>query len=185
MVIKPMDWFAPIGLCTGGIGLCVWGAAVNEGTPRIICLITAGGLTAIVVGFLLLRFAATRPDFVLSGPKVSVIRGKENSPYRTDINKWVQQVVNHWSALPKFSVEDVYKALNGSRLFYVDKKALTVWGRKVRGYTQGKDCVIGHTLGKVESLTIHELSHVVLYGCGVPWDEKLHHDIFAKTNLGH
>ena len=143
---------------------------------------------AIVVAFVAMRLMARKPDYILSAPHVKVVLGDFNRPARDQVTNWIQRVIVHWAnqrrpkgPLPQGSVID---ALNGTTIFYLDNEKLTSWGRAVRGYTQGKDVVVGNTIGHIESLTVHELSHVVLDHLGIPWNEKSHHDLFTSTKLG-
>jgi len=189
--MRPIDWFAPVGLCVAGAGLCIWGAIVSSGAGRGVCLATAGGLVAILIAFVWMRLSARKPDFTIAVYEVHVVRGKRNRPTPQDVDRWVKRVVAHWAGQKIWpdlangvTGEQITRVIRGTTLFYLDKEKLTVWGRAVRGFTQGKDCAIGYTVGAVESLTMHELSHVVLGGCGIAWSEQAHHDLFERTKLG-
>ena len=75
-------------------------------------------------------------------------------------------------------------ALAGITIFCLDVEKLSVWGRFVRGYTNGSDITIGWRDSEyAKSLFRHELSHCILLRGGKGLDETTHHQIFAEKGL--
>lgn len=201
-----LDLVAPWGVCLGSIGLCIWAAIAGKpvdggsATPaKVVSIATACVFAAAIPLWYFVRSRFRKFDLKLGAMYVTY--GKKNRPPAGDMEAWTESVIQHWAnaewgskkngngdIFPRsLSHSQVMKALDGVQVFLHDKEKLSVWGRFVRGFTQGKDIVIGYRDGQpayVRSLWRHELSHPVLGFNGEGWDEKRHHQIFEETKLG-
>ena len=203
-VFTPLDLVAPWGVGLGSAGLCLWAVLAGQplgGQPLAAKVITG------VVGLLFLlgipcwywvRGAKRSPTYVTANG-LAVVVGKVHQPGRLQVGQWVENVIGAWGRRSFTGADgrshqlqrpDVLKGVEGSTAWFVDKEKLSVWGRWVRGYAQGRDVVIGmKTLDKswdhdhTESLLKHELSHLVLDRNGEPWNEQHHHQIFTTIGV--
>lgn len=200
-VFTPLDLVAPWGVCLTAVVLCIW--AIVSGKPMGTENLLVPKIIAGVVGVL---FLAAIPLWYLLRSKlrryhyktaygVYVLVGKVNRPLLATVEMWIKEVINHWSTVSfndwqgkrRFTYAEVCEALQGITVFYRDEEKLSVLGRFVRGYSWGKDVVVGYKKGApdyVHSLTKHELSHPILGYNGDGWNEAEHHKIFAETHLG-
>lgn len=209
-VFKPLDLIAPWAICCGSAGLCIWAIASGEG--ELVGKIIAGvvGLVFLlgIPAWYLVRGRARKPDFVTMHG-VNVVLGQKHKPSKGEIEAWTGEVINHWckaswhrgGSRVSLAALQVKKAVDGVTVFFLDKEKIGVMGRWVRGYSMGKDIVIGmkavtfdskemykddlfFDIGYSKRLYRHELSHPILLYNGEPWDEARHHAVFKQTNLG-
>jgi len=207
-VSTPLDLLAPWGVCLLSAGLCLWGMLAGKpmGNESVIVpqlIMAAVGLIflAFIPLWYYVRSRLRRFHYITNG--VYVVQGQKNKPAEDMVSDWINWVLTHWvgkeievAGLPlKLTANDVMNALQGVTLFFLDEEKLSVWGRFVRGYSWGKDVVVGWRADQIEQqgttdwsyverLTRHELSHPILGFNGVGWNEKLHHKIFQATKLG-
>ncbi len=205
-VFSWLDLIFPWGICLLAAALCLW--AVIAGKP-IDGKSTAPKIVAGAVGavFLLsiplwyfVRSRFRRYSFKTKHGVYAVL-GLKNRPTQGMVEKWSDDLILHWSDKEftasgktyRLTAAQVAKALEEVTIFYLDEHEISSWGRMVRGYCLGKDIVIGYKSQieqgipdwkYVESLTRHEMSHTILDGNGVEWNEKIHHEIFSSSLLG-
>jgi hypothetical protein len=217
LVFTWLDLLAPWAICLGSAALCAYAAL--KGTPlggdptaaKIIAWVVGAAFLAGIPLWYLIRGRKRTPDFTTSHG-IHVVLGKKHRPTKARIEEWTESLITHWikvhwhrgSSKVTLSVHNVKQALDGVTVFFADKEKLSVWGRFVRGYSWGKDIVIGmkplnfddpvggfeyqkgfrFDVGYTKSLYRHEASHPVLGFNGEPWDEKRHHAVFKTTELG-
>lgn len=182
-----LDLVAPIGVCVGGAGLCLWaavmGKAKNKTIARIICIATAIVFAGGIPAWYIVRDQTTKPDYTtLHG--IGVKQGEINKCPESLINEWTEWLFAFWGK--HYAFEVVKKSVKGKLLVCVDAEKLSVLGRSVRGYSHGKFAVIGWN-GKpsyTRSLFIHEMSHQIVDSF-VPYSEEGHHKLFKDKGLGH
>jgi len=212
-----LDLLAPWAVCLGSAALCAWAALAGVqlgGDPlvaKIISWIVCAVFLAGIPLWYVVRGRARKPDFV-TAHGVQVVLGNKHQPTKAMVEEWTESLINHWitcqwnrsNSTVTLSINNVKRVLIGITAFFVDKEKLSAWGRFVRGYSQGKDIVIGmkarnfddpdegfeyskgfyFDMGYTKVLYRHEASHPVLGYNGEPWDEKRHHAIFKTTGLG-
>jgi hypothetical protein len=165
----------------------------EEAPARAISLATgAVFLTAVPLWYFV---RSIKRKFHLQIDGLYIVYGKMNRPAEHLLEFWLEELVAHWKlatwrssgALQSISEDEICQALEGVTVFFIDQEAISVLGRLVRGYSWGRDCVVGFRLGSPEytrSLFRHEVSHQVLNKAGESWNEKKHHAIFQTTQLG-
>lgn len=200
-VFTPLDLLSPWGVCLGTAALCIWavisGKMMGSGNP-LVPKIIAGAVAAVFLAAIpiwyFIRSRLRKYNFK-TRQGIYVVVGRHNKPLQVTVEAWIRAVVDHWISAPFQGIkghrtltrDGVTKALQGVTIFYRDEEKLSVLGRFVRGYSWGKDIVVGYKIGAptyVQSLTRHELSHPILGYNGEGWNEEQHHKIFAATNLG-
>jgi hypothetical protein len=200
-VFSPQDIIAPWLVGLGCAGICIYG--FFYGVPLGKDIVGA----KVTMGVTALAFLASIPLWYFMRSRlrkyhyktqhgIYVRKGKKNNPAQVEVEFWTREVLDHWmkaefrsvrGGTRKLTEKELFDALEGVNLFYVDKEKLSVLGRWVRGYSWGKDIVVGfrpNDKNYVRSLTIHEQSHPVLGFNGEGWSEQHHHDIFKETALG-
>lgn len=205
-LFTPLDIVAPWLVCLGSTGLCVW--AFIAGTPgeggdpisvKVVSAIVGVIFLSVIPLWYFVRSRKTKVDFT-TRHGIGCVWGKRNKPARLLVEQWTDKIIQHWSNTPyvkgrgkvQLNLREVMSALKDTICFFVDKEKLSVWGRFVRGYTQGPNFVIGWRADSIEqqgttdtvyvrNLFDHELGHVILGFNGEGWDEKHHHEIQAKV----
>lgn len=193
MRFKAIDLVCPIGVCLVATTLCGWAAVKADATVAKAIAATVGVLFLSVIP--LWFWVRGIPSFTTMYG-IDVYQGKKNRPTRDKIDKWTAAVLMHWRKAwldpklqPVLNTITLGKlSMSGSAVFFVDGYKLSSFGRFVRGYTRGRDMVIGYREGDehyTELLFLHEGSHVLLNKIGYkPGDEAAHHKLFRETGLG-
>jgi len=200
-VFSPLDLLAPWGVGLGAVALCIWaivsGKPMEDGNPlvpKIIAGVVGALFLASIPLWYFIRSRLRRYHFkTRDGIYVRV--GERNKPLQAAVELWTNEVAKHWQISSfassrgqrRLTKEEITSALRGITIFYRDEEKLSVLGRFVRGYSWGKDIVVGYKVGApkyVQSLTRHELSHPILGYNGEGWNEEQHHKIFEETKLG-
>lgn len=182
-----LDLIAPIGVCLGSAALCLWAAIKGKAKDRKVAVaisIATGVLfLAGIPAWYIVRGQMLKPDYTTSYG-LDVVQGKLNKCEEPWVNEHTKWLIDFWSK--HYDPAKVNESVKGKLLVCLDEEKLTVWGRFVRGYSQGKFSVIGWN-GKLtysESLLKHELSHQIVMPF-VPYSEEGHHQLFKEKKLGY
>jgi len=185
MTFTWIDLVAPWGICLGSAALCLWAVIKAKETPaKVVSAITGLFFLGGIGAFYWVR--ADKTEYTYKTEQgVGVVAGVKNKCEQGSVEADVQWVIDFWSK--HYDAAKVRDSLKRKRLFCIDEEEFSVWGRWVRGVTSGNSAVVGYNGDPkyTSSLIRHELSHLVLIGVGVPWNEKLHHDLFKEKGLGH
>lgn len=179
------DLIAPWGICLGAAALCLWAVIAAENWKgKLVSAITGVFFLGAIGAFYWVRSDKTEYTYKTEYG-IGVVAGEKNTCEQADVEADIQWVIDFWSK--HYDADKVKDSLKHKRLFCIDEEEFSVYGRWVRGVTTGNSAVVGWN-GKAaytSSLIRHELSHLILAGAGVAWNEKLHHDTFKAKGLGH
>ena len=181
-----LDLIAPIGIGVVATVLCTWGALkAATSQAKIVCIITGSVFLSSIPIVYAIRYSGLIPDYRTTYG-IQVKQGDKNRCVKEDIDKWSSWTVNFWSKQEACKDAEV-DSLQGLLVVCRDEEKLSVLGRYVRGYQQYNVIVVGYNgkLAYTESLYKHELSHYIVYKCGVEWNEQVHHDLFKQVKLGY
>lgn len=167
MLFSWFDLVFPIGTALLAAVLGVWAAMKATDLPgKLVSIATAIVFCVPIPVLYTMRSNANAHDYVLPNYEIYVVQGEKNKCAPEDVKKWTEWVVSWWS--DKYKTGDVLLSLKGKRLICVDEEKITAFQRFMRGFSWGRQIVIGYN-GKpeyTESLFKHEAGHFVLYGAG-------------------
>ena len=164
------------GIAATAIALCALGAVVGQKLTAQ--LVSAGtGLTFLVcsAALVVMKVSAWSADFV-TRRGIRVRFGSVNRPTLAQVEGWTDALLKK---LRKRFI--VTPELDGVMVVFVDSDKMSVFGRWVRGYADGRVAVIGST--GTAGLFGHEVGHIALLRLGVEWDEAKQHAILAELGL--
>jgi len=185
-IFTPLDLLAPWAVCLGSAALCIYAALAGKvmgGSPVVAKIIAFAVAALFLAGIPLWYFVRSRfRKFDLKTKHgLYVVHGQKNKPPLHDVETWTDELIFFWRSK---DIGVSVPALAGITIFCLDVEKLSVWGRFVRGYTNGSDITIGWRDSEyAKSLFRHELSHCILLRGGKGWDENTHHQIFAEKGL--
>ena len=160
----------------GSSGLFGFGTYKAEGiAPKVISALTGLVFLVGLIVLIIIRKKAQSIDYI-TNEKLRVKLGKKNRPNNKIINQWEQELIVFWSR--HYDINNIERAFRNSTCVFIDKKSITILGRKVCGYSLTNYAVIGFGIvAYVKGLFFHEMSHIILYHCDEGWNEKKHHQI--------
>jgi len=183
-------WFDlafPWAACLVGAGLCTWAGVVAAPVPaKIICLTLAVACFAGPVIWYALRWGKTAVDYT-SNDGLEVVLGSKNRPARAHVEALTREAIITWTTLKwdgggPLDEGAVRRALPKRGVEFVDVEEMSSFGRKLRGYSNGYDAVVGFNGDPAwtDGLFKHELDHIVYFQVTGVWDEEEHHRVFAS-----
>ena len=180
-----LDIIFPIGIGLGVAALCIVAMVRSRVlAAKVISAIVGVVFLLSIPTWYIMRYNYIAPDYVTS-TGLRIKQGDVNKCLPTDVEKWADWVVSFWK---KHYPDDLIdSSIKGKLCICIDKEKLSVMGRFVRGYSYSDKMVIGWNgdLKYTESLFKHELSHIILLGCGEVYDNTAQHAIFKDKGLGH
>ena len=113
------------------------------------------------------------------------------------IEDWTDSVVHFWNTIKEWDKEECYRIFGEMEIEMYDEQYLVRAGMNVNGITWPDFCLIEiatlpknsdkMSIKRVESLFIHETSHLILEYVGkiiAGDDSEIHHKIFEEVGLG-
>ena len=182
------NWFDlifPWGIGLLAMVLGIWGAIKGKTMPaKVISVVTGLIFIAGVPVTYGMRMAGTSYDYeTMRGLRVRA--GKINTCPKAEIQKLETDLVAFWA--PKYPGKDVGSLLKGKYLICKDEEKLSISQFEMffRGYSTNTTAVIGWKDSNYRnSLFRHEVTHLIFFGLGIPWDEAAHHKLMADSKLG-
>lgn len=168
-----------------------------------VLLLAAGGLAAWLIIKRKKRIEKHNQQFdftTKSGLKIKLSE-KTSGITQVEVEEWEDSVVDFWKEAKGWDAELSRKMLGKIEVFVLDETFLNRAGIKVNGitypgsakftiemaslYKEGLDPAVYTPYKKVKSLFRHEVSHVLASTVGrVPFNNEVHHKLFADVGLG-